>query len=34
MNGWLEASDWKRVQETMPITCVDVLPVAGAGHNP
>jgi len=27
MSAWLEPSDWKRAQETLPIACVDVLPV-------
>jgi ADP-ribose pyrophosphatase YjhB (NUDIX family) len=27
MSGWLELADWKRAQETIPIVCVDVLPV-------
>ncbi len=27
MSGWLDASDWKRAQETLPIACVDVVPV-------
>jgi ADP-ribose pyrophosphatase YjhB (NUDIX family) len=27
MSGWLEASDWKRAQETLPIACVDIVPV-------
>ncbi len=27
MSGWLEAADWKRAQDTMPIACVDVVPV-------
>jgi ADP-ribose pyrophosphatase YjhB (NUDIX family) len=28
MVGWLEPADWKRAQETVPIACVDVVPVS------
>jgi ADP-ribose pyrophosphatase YjhB (NUDIX family) len=27
MSGWLDASDWKRAQQSLPIACVDVVPV-------
>jgi ADP-ribose pyrophosphatase YjhB (NUDIX family) len=27
MSGWLEAADWKRAQETVPIACVDIVPI-------
>jgi ADP-ribose pyrophosphatase YjhB (NUDIX family) len=27
MSGWLESADWKRAQETVPIVCVDVVPI-------
>jgi ADP-ribose pyrophosphatase YjhB (NUDIX family) len=27
MSAWLDPADWKRAQETMPIPCVDVVPV-------
>lgn len=27
MSGWLEPADWKRAQDTVPIACVDVLPM-------
>lgn len=30
--GWLSAHEWLRVQQTMPITCVDVLPVDQDGR--
>ena len=27
MPAWLDESDWKRAQDSVPITCVDVLPI-------
>lgn len=30
---WLQAEDWRFVQETVPITCVDVLPIRWAGNS-
>src|SRR5437868_10225007 len=31
---WLDPAEWKKTQESVPITCVDVLPMRMSGSDP